>query len=174
MSNGDQNWLDSQAIQQILPHRPPFVWVDRIVALSPGRAARGVKMVSRDDPLAPLGSDSYFPRVLMLEAIAQVAAVALMASPTSVAGEPAPGWEPPGRDASSEVIPLFAGMEMVHFGRPARAGDVIEIEVEVERVRRSAARVRGRCRVEGEMAVEGTFLFAREERRNAGNTGVAG
>lgn len=174
--------MDGRAIQQVLPHRPPFVWVDRIIECEPGKRARGIKLVSVNDPLvAPeltrTGKDAgdgasgdatgSFPRVLLVEAIAQVAAVALLplvmdggaTESTGAAGTTA-GTTDGMTGRSSPVLPLFAGMEEVTFARPVRAGDVVDIEVEVVQARRSAARVSGRCLVAGEVAAQGTFLFA--------------
>lgn len=159
--------MDSRAIQQLLPHRPPFVWVDRISECEPGKRARGIKLVSVNDPLVAgeltsAGRDGggeaggeaagSFPRMLLVEAIAQVAAVALL--PLVNEGEADRPTGGPG------VLPLFAGMEDVVFGPPVRAGDVIDIEVEVLQARKSAARVSGRCLVAGEVVARGTFLFA--------------
>lgn len=161
--------MDSRAIQQLLPHRPPFVWVDRISECEPGKRARGIKLVSVNDPLVAGeltltgqsgGSEvsgettGSFPRTLLVEAIAQVAAVALLPLVMND-GEAEKAGERVG-----VMLPLFAGMEEVTFGRPVRAGDVVDIEVEVLQTRKAAARVSGRCRVAGEEAARGIFLFA--------------
>lgn len=137
--------LESEQIQAIIPHRYPFLLVDRILEVEYGVRAVGLKNVSMNEshfqghfPGMPL-----MPGVLIVEALAQVAAVAMLGLP-----------ENRGR------IGLFAGIDGVRFKRPVRPGDALRLEVVIERVRGPIAIAGGKASVDGELAVEGCLTFA--------------
>jgi len=123
--------LDAVAIQAIIPHRHPFLLVDRIVELEPGKRAVGLKSVSMGEP--------FFTG----QAMAQVGAVAMLQSP-----------EGEGK------LALFAGIDNVRFKRQVKPGDVLRLEVEIGQVRRGIGTGNGTATVDGELACRGDIMFA--------------
>ncbi|MGB9859914.1 MAG: 3-hydroxyacyl-ACP dehydratase FabZ [Moorellaceae bacterium] len=137
--------LDIKAVQEILPHRYPFLLVDRIIELEPGRRAVGLKNVSANEWYFSGHFPGYpiMPGVLIVEALAQVGAVALLSQPE---------WG--GR------IPFFGGLDKVRFRRQVVPGDVLRLEVEVIRVKGRVGKALGRAWVGQELACEGELMFA--------------
>jgi len=137
--------LDSVAIRKIIPHRYPFLLVDRIIELTPGERAVGIKNVSANEPFFQGHFPEYpvMPGVLIVEAIAQVGAVAMLSLP-ELAGQ----------------IALFAGIEKVRFKRQVKPGDTVRLEVEMGKIRRSIGTGTGIATVDGEIACKGEFMFA--------------
>lgn len=137
--------LDSVAIRKIIPHRYPFLLVDRIVELTPGERAVGIKNVSANEPFFQGHFPDYpvMPGVLIVEAIAQVGAVAMLSLP-ELTGQ----------------IALFAGIEKVRFKRQVKPGDTIRLEVEMGKIRRGIGTGAGTATVDGEIACKGEFMFA--------------
>ena len=127
--------LDTRAIQEILPHRYPFLLVDRIVELTPGVRIVGVKQVTINEhffqghfPGAPV-----MPGVLILEAMAQVGAVYAL-------------QQLEGRD---DKLVLFSGIDNGRFRRPVVPGDTLTLTVTPVRVGSRVQRMRGEAHVEG-------------------------
>jgi 3-hydroxyacyl-[acyl-carrier-protein] dehydratase len=137
--------LDAIEIQRIIPHRYPFLLVDRILALEPGKRGVGVKNVSIDEPFFQGHFPSYpvMPGVLIVEALAQVGAVAILAS-----------------DEFKGKLALFAGIDKVRFKRQVKPGDVLRLEVELSQIRRGIGVGSGSATVDGELACGGEFMFA--------------
>lgn len=145
--------LDSRQIQDIIPHRWPFLLVDRILELEPGVAAVGIKNVSADQlcfqghfPGRPI-----FPGVLIVEALAQVGSVALLSLPQN-----------------RGKLGLFAGIDGFRFRKPVVPGDSLRLEVRVLKVRGRVGRAQARASVDGEAVAEGEILFALAEPAEAG------
>ncbi len=137
--------LESDEIQKIIPHRYPFLLVDRILEIEEGKRAVGIKNVSANEPYfqGHFPGMPIMPGVLQVEALAQVGAVALLSSP-----------ENRGR------LAYFAGIDGVRFRRPVRPGDQLILEVSLERVRGRIGMGRGVARVGEQVVVEGRFTFA--------------
>lgn len=137
--------LDAQQIQQILPHRYPFLLVDRILEVEYGKRAVGIKNVSLGDPFfqGHFPGHAVMPGVLIIEALAQVGAVALLGS-----GE------------HRGKLALFAGIDGVRFKRQVVPGDVLRLEVEVDKLRRGVGFGSATATVEGQLAAKGQLMFA--------------
>jgi 3-hydroxyacyl-[acyl-carrier-protein] dehydratase len=137
--------LDQRAIQQILPHRYPFLLVDRITELEPDKRIVGIKNVSISERFlsAHAGNPPGFPPTILTECVAQVGAILILSKPEN-------------RDR----IPLFVGIERVRYRRPVRPGDVVEIEARVKRLRSRMGQLYGFARVNGEVVLDGTMTFA--------------
>lgn len=137
--------LDAVAIQRIIPHRYPFLLVDRIFELDPGRRAVGVKNVTMGDGFFRGHFPGYpvMPGVLIVEALAQVGAVALLTT-----------------DEFRGRLALFAGIDKVRFKRQVKPGDVLRLEVELAQVRRGIGSGAGTATVDGQLACRGEFMFA--------------
>jgi len=137
--------LDRDAIQRIIPHRPPFLYVDRIVEIEPGRRIVGALDVTGAEWFfsGHFPGNPIMPGVLILEAIAQAAACLALQSP-----------------ALHGRVPYLAGIEHARFRRPVVPGDRLTMEAELQWVRGRIGRVTGRALVGGVVVAEGEFTFA--------------
>ena len=137
--------LGRREIEEILPHRDPFLLLDEVTAIEPGVRVVARKRVREDEwylaghfPGRPI-----MPGVLMVEAMAQAGAVAVLAE-----------------EANRGKLALFAGIDDVRFKRIVQPGDELEITCEVERLRGPVGRGKARATVDGDLAVRGTLMFA--------------
>jgi len=137
--------LSTQAIMAIIPHRYPFLLIDRVLELEPGARAVAEKLVSANEPhfAGHFPGNPIMPGVLIVEALAQTGAVAALSLP-----------EHRGK------LAVFAGIDECRFRRVVRPGEVLRLEVNVEKFRRGVGKARGRATVEGEVACEAGLLFA--------------
>jgi len=128
-----------EVIEQLIPHRPPFLLVDEILELEPGKRVVGRRSIRPDDWWFPghFPARPVMPGVLTVEAIAQAGAVAVLADP-----------------ANTGKIPFFAGIDECRFKRVVEPGDVLTLECEFTRVRGPLAKGRGRALVGEEVAAE--------------------
>ena len=137
--------LGAVAIRELIPHRYPFLLVDRIEELEPGVRAVGLKNVTQNEPFFQGHFPDYpvMPGVLIIEAMAQVGAVGVMA----------------GGDHEDKLA-LFAGIDGVRFRRQVLPGDVLRMEVEIVRLKGSVGRGKAKATVNGERVCEGELMFA--------------
>ncbi len=137
--------LDYTAIERILPHRYPFLLVDRITEFEPDKRIVGIKNVSLNERyLAHTpGQPPVLPPTILTEAVAQVGAIMILAKPEN-----------------RQKLIYFMGIERVRYRRPVHPGDVVEIEALVRRLRSRMGVLHGIARVDGTVAVEGTMTFA--------------
>ncbi len=136
--------LEAADIMRIIPHRYPFLLIDRVVELEPGKRVVAMKSVSANEPQFT----GHFPGrpimtgVLMVEALAQAGAVAVL-SLAEYRGK----------------LALFAGIDECRFRRTVLPGDTLRLEVTLEKLRGVFGRGRGVASVDGEVAVEATISF---------------
>jgi len=137
--------LDALQIQLIIPHRYPFLLVDRIIDLEAGKRAVGIKNVTMGDGFFQGHFPGYpvMPGVLIVEAMAQVGAVALLLLP-----------EYQGQMA------FFAGIDKVRFKRQVKPGDTLHLKIELGQLRRGFGTGSGTATVDGEIACRGELMFA--------------
>jgi len=137
--------IDIEEIERIIPHRYPFLLVDRVIEIEEGRRGVGIKNVTANEWFfeGHFPGRKIMPGVLILEALAQVAAVTLLR----------------GADTGGK-LPLFGGIEQLRFRRPVVPGDQLRLEFELEKMRGPVGKGRVRATVDGQVAAEGSITFA--------------
>ena len=136
-------------IRELIPHRYPFLLVDRIEEIEPGVRAVGIKNVSQNEPFFEGHFPDYpvMPGVLIVEALAQVGAVGVMA-----------------KEEYRGKLALFAGIDSVRFRRQVIPGDTLWMEVEILRLKGRVGRGKGAARVGADRVCEAELMFAFAER----------
>jgi 3-hydroxyacyl-[acyl-carrier-protein] dehydratase len=145
-----------QEILDFLPHRYPFLLIDRVVEFEPAKRLVAIKNVTINEPFFQGHFPGYpiMPGVLVVEAMAQAGGMIMMAAI-------------PDRD---QKLVVFTGIERARFRRPVTPGDQLRIEVDVLAFRSRAGRIAGRALVEGKLACEATLtcqVVTRERERRA-------
>lgn len=137
--------LRADQIQQILPHRYPFLLIDRITELEVGKRAKGFKNVTINEEFFQGHFPGYpvMPGVLIIEAMAQVGGVALLSS-----------------DDFKGRIVFLTGVDNARFKRQVIPGDVLTMEVEFTKLRGTMGKGHGRVTVDDELVCEADILFA--------------
>lgn len=137
--------LDIERILQILPHRYPFVMVDRVTSITPHESIRGHKCVSMNEPwfLGHFPSRPIMPGVLILEALAQIGGILAYAS------EPF--------DAQRSLM-YFLGIDKAKFRRPVIPGDRLDLDVKVLHHRTNVWKLQGEASVDGTLCAQGELL----------------
>ena len=145
--------LDSQAIQQLLPHRYPFLLVDRIIELVPNKRIVGVKQVSINEPFfqGHFPGAPVMPGVLVVEALAQVGAVLALRE----------------IDNRDQKLVLFSGIKEARFRRPVTPGDTLILEVTAMRIGSRVQRMRGEARVDGQLVADAEIMSVIADRGSA-------
>ncbi|MDR3258180.1 MAG: 3-hydroxyacyl-ACP dehydratase FabZ [Fusobacteriaceae bacterium] len=136
--------LDVLEIMKRIPHRYPFLLVDKILEMNKEtRTARGIKNVTINEEFfqGHFPGHPIMPGVLIVESMAQCLGVLVM------------------DDVEGDKVPYFAGIESAKFKRPVRPGDQLEYEVRVEKQKLNIIKAHGVAKVDGELACEATFTF---------------
>ena len=135
---------EAATIMEIIPHRPPFLLIDRVVAIDPGERLVAIKNVTADEPhfMGHFPDRPIMPGVLQIEALAQAGCVAVLSFPEN-----------------RGKLVLFGGIDECRFRRVVVPGDQLRLEITIEKLGRFSGRARAVATVEGEVACEATLSF---------------
>lgn len=142
------NLLDIKQIKELLPHRYPFLLVDRVIELEEGKRVVAIKNVSANEPFFNGHFPEYpvMPGVLVVEALAQTCGIAVIQDP-----------------ANKGKIGLFAGIDKCRFKRQVVPGDQLRLEAEITRLRGAIAKANVKATVEDEIVCEAEIMVALSE-----------
>jgi 3-hydroxyacyl-[acyl-carrier-protein] dehydratase len=146
MSEGTQPVMTVQEIEKLLPHRYPFLLVDRIIELEPNKRVVGVKCVTANENffVGHFPGHPVMPGVLILEALAQCSAIMALTS------------MPPEKRAGKVIY--FMSIDGAKFRKPVVPGDRLELHCEMIRSKASLMKTRGEAKVDGQVVAEGEFM----------------
>lgn len=141
--------LDIQQIQAIIPHRPPFLLVDRILEVVEGERAVGLKNVTMNEPFFVGHFPDYpvMPGVLIVEALAQVGAVAILK-----------------KEENRGKLAFFAGLDAVRFRGQVVPGDTLRLEAQVTRLKGTIGKATAVAKVEDKVVCEAELMFALQDK----------
>lgn len=137
--------MNINEIKKIIPHRYPFLLIDAVNELEPGKRAVGIKNVTVNEPFfqGHFPDRPIMPGVLIVEALAQVGAVAVLSMPEN-----------------DGKLALFTGIDNFRFRRQVVPGDTLRLEIEMIKMKGPVGRARAVATVDGCIAAEGTIIFA--------------
>jgi beta-hydroxyacyl-ACP dehydratase FabZ len=137
--------LDYTAIERILPHRYPFLLVDRVVEMEPDKRIVGIKNVTLNERHLSNqpGEPPSLPPTILTECVAQLGAILILS-----------------KAENREKLIFFRSIERVRYRHPVYPGDVVEIEARVKRLRSTMGQLYGFARVNGRNVADGTMTFA--------------
>ena len=143
--------MDIHEILARLPHRYPFLLVDRVLEIEPNKSIHAYKNVTINEPffVGHFPHHPVMPGVLIMEALAQAGGILAF---KSLGEKPAP-----------DTVFYFAGLDEVRFKRPILPGDQLHLHVEVERQMRGVWKFKGEARVDGQIAAEGKLMCAKRD-----------
>src|SRR6266705_6358926 len=144
--------LDSEGIRKLLPHRYPFLLVDRVVELQPREKIVGIKQVSINEPFfqGHFPGAPVMPGVLVIEALAQCGAILAL---REIA------------DRDHKLV-LFTGIREARFRRPVVPGDTLILEVTALRIGSRVQRMRGEAKVDGQLCADAELMSVIADRKN--------
>lgn len=137
--------MDVRQIKQIIPHRYPFLLVDKIIEIEEGKRVVGIKNVTVNEPFFQGHFPEYpvMPGVLILEALAQTGAIAVL-----------------GQEETKGKIGFLAGVDKCRFKQQVKPGDQLRLEIEIIRMKGSIGKGKGVATVDGKVACEAEIMFA--------------
>lgn len=137
--------LDVEQIKEIIPHRYPFLLVDKVIEQEEGKRIVGIKNVTINEPFFAGHFPEYpvMPGVLILEALAQVGAIAVLS-----------------KEENKGKIGFLAGVDKCRFKRQVKPGDQLRLEIEIIRMKGAIGKGKGIATVDGEVACEAEIMFA--------------
>lgn len=137
--------MEITEVMALLPHRYPFLMVDRVLSVEPGKRATALKNVTVNEPqfTGHYPGRPLFPGALIIEAMAQTTGVAYLA-----------------QNGMGDRVPVLAGVDGVRFRRPVVPGDQLVIEAEIVRAKGGLVKADCRATVGGELAAEAVIMFA--------------
>jgi 3-hydroxyacyl-[acyl-carrier-protein] dehydratase len=138
--------MDIHQILKLLPHRYPILLVDRVLEIEPGKRIKAIKNVSINEPffLGHFPHRPVMPGVLMLEAMAQAAAIL--------------SFDAMGKTLDDNSVYYFAGIDAARFKRPVEPGDQLVMDVTLERSKAGIFKFKGKCLVDGAVACEADLM----------------
>jgi 3-hydroxyacyl-[acyl-carrier-protein] dehydratase len=142
-AKGDVSLLDINKIKEILPHRYPFLLIDRILEIEAGKRAVGIKNITASDYYCQqqyFNGDCLIPGSLQVEIMAQVAAFVFL----DLVDE-------------KKIIPMFAALEKARFRRAVQPGDQLRVEVEILKYKAMTGKFKGKVFIDGELVSEAQF-----------------
>ncbi len=137
--------LNFDELKKVIPHRYPFLLIDKVTITEPSKSAVGIKCVSGNEPFfqGHFPEHAIMPGVLIVEAMAQVACALLLS-----------------REESRNKLAFFMGMEEIKFRKPVVPGDKLELKVEILSLRSRFGKAKGEAFCDGVLTTEATFSFA--------------
>ncbi len=143
--------MDIHEILEYLPHRYPFLLIDRVVAVEPGKSIHAYKNVTINEPffVGHFPHHPVMPGVLIMEALAQAAGILSFKTEDK-------------KPTQSDVF-YFAGIDEARFKRPVMPGDQLHLHVEIERQMRGVWKFKGEARVDGQLAAEARLMCAKRD-----------
>ena len=141
--------MNTEEIKKIIPHRYPFLLIDKVVSVEPGKNAYGVKNITINEPFfqGHFPDLPIMPGVLIVEALAQLGAVSLLIM-----------------EENKGKIVLFAGIDKFRFKKPVYPGDRLDLNVQITKMRGVIGKGKAEAKVDGEIVASGELVFVVQNR----------